>query len=83
MKWVHLLLIIIAISAVAPYVASKNPDGLQKTAELIGVQESSFPALMPGYSVGFLRGDISNVMAMIAGVLIVFTSGYAIIRLRK
>ena len=83
MKWVHLLLIIIAISAVAPYVASKNPDGLQKTAELIGVQESSFPALMPGYSVGFLRGDVSSMVAMIAGVLIVFTAGYVIIRIRR
>lgn len=83
MRWAHVLLIIILISAIAPFIASENPDGLQKTAEIIGVQESSFPALMPGYTVGFLKGDVSGVVAMITGVLIVFTAGYAIIRIRR
>ena len=83
MKWIYVLAVIVLISAISPFIASSNPDGLEKTAEIIGTEGKSLPALMPDYTIVFLEGKISEVTAMVIGALIVFGLSYTIVKFRS
>ena len=81
------LCIIIAI--LAPFIASTNPDGLEKTTEQIPTNDESgiYQAPLADYKIPFLGdGPYSGVAALALGVLIVLGLGYLgaiIIKRRK
>jgi cobalt/nickel transport protein len=82
------LAICIVISALAPFIASSNPDGLEKTAEDVAVTEESgsYEAPMPDYTIPFLGEDnpYGGIIALVVGVLITLGLGYiAAIFLRR
>ncbi len=64
---------VIAVTVLASFLASSNPDGLEKVAENLGFIEmaSDRASIMPDYTVPLLpEGGVSTVSAGIAGVLI-------------
>ena len=82
------LAICIVISALAPFIASSNPDGLEKTAEDVAMTEESgsYEAPMPDYTISFLGEDnpYGGIIALVVGVLITLGLGYiAAIFLRR
>jgi cobalt/nickel transport protein len=82
------LAICIVISALAPFIASSSPDGLEKTAEDIAVtkESGSYEAPMPDYTIPFLGEDnpYGGIIALVVGVLITLGLGYiAAIFLRR
>ena len=82
------LAICIVIAVLAPFIASSNPDGLEKSAEdLSTTQESGiYEAPMPDYTIPFLGEDnpYGEIIALVVGVLITLGIGYvAAIALRK
>jgi cobalt/nickel transport protein len=74
------LAICIIIAVLAPFIASSNPDGLEKTAEDVSTTEESaiYEAPMPDYTIPFLGEDnpYGGVVALIVGVLITLGLGY-------
>ena len=82
------LAICIIIAVMAPFIASSNPDGLEKTAEDVAVTEESgsYEAPMPDYTMPFLGEDnpYGGIIALVVGVLITLGLGYiAAIFLRR
>ena len=72
MRKMILLSVIIALAAA--FLASTHPDGLDKTAELLGFsqQAQEHQALMTGYAVPFVKaGPLSTAFSGVAGVLII------------
>jgi len=75
-----ILALIIAVSA--PFLASSRPDGLESTAEKLGIEEEAgdqFPSPFPDYSLG--GGRLSSVLAMLVGIVAVFILAYVVSRL--
>ncbi|MEL7670620.1 PDGLE domain-containing protein [Methanobacterium sp.] len=74
------LVICIIIAVLAPFIASSNPDGLEKTAEDVSTTEESgiYEAPMPDYTIPFLGEDnpYGGIVALIVGVLITLGLGY-------
>jgi len=69
-----LLLVAIAVAAAAPFVASSNPDGLEKSAEEVGSGGSwAIDAPVPDY---YGSGVATQVFALVLGALAVF--GFAL-----
>jgi cobalt/nickel transport protein len=66
-----LFLILVCLAVLIPF-ASSNPDGLEKVAETLGVEETetSSISLMPDYSVPMVENDYSS--TLVAGVIGVF-----------
>lgn len=82
------LAICIIIAVLAPFIASSNPDGLEKTAEDISTtQESnSYNAPMSDYTIPLLGEDnpYGGVIALIIGILITLAIAYvAAVLLRR
>ncbi|MGB9977715.1 PDGLE domain-containing protein [Methanobacterium sp.] len=74
------LAICIVIAVMAPFIASSNPDGLEKTAEDVSSAEESgiYEAPMPDYTIPFLGEDspYGGIIALVIGVLITLGLGY-------
>lgn len=82
------LTICIIIAVLAPFIASSNPDGLEKTAQDISTthESNSYQAPMPDYTIPFLGEDnpYGGILALIIGVLVTLGIAYvAAILLRK
>lgn len=75
------VIICIVIAILAPFIASSNPDGLEKSAEDVGVPESmGFSAIespMPDYTFEPL-GVLGEIGALVIGIIIVLVLGFAI-----
>lgn len=67
-----LVLTLICLSVLIP-LASSDPDGLEKVAETLGVEESEpQPSPMPDYTVPAVKNEYgSTLVAGVAGVFIV------------
>lgn len=74
------LAICIVIAALAPFIASSNPDGLEKTAEDVSSAEESaiYEAPMPDYTIPLFGEDnpYGGILALVIGVLITLGLGY-------
>jgi cobalt/nickel transport protein len=75
--------IVIVIAILAPFLASKNPDGLESTAEKLNPEalesEPVFNSIMPDYEIPALGGGpISGVIAILIGGIIVLVIGYGL-----
>ena len=82
------IIICFVIAVMAPFIASSNPDGLEKSAQQISTTEESgdYKAPFADYMIPiFGEGPISGIIALIIGVLIALGLGYiaAIILRRK
>ena len=74
------LVICVIIAVMAPFIASSNPDGLEKTAEDVSTTEESnmYSAPMPDYTIPFFGEDnpYGGIIALVVGVLITLGLGY-------
>lgn len=82
------LVIAVLVSALAPFLASSNPDGLESAAEKFEESEGKeFQAInspFPDYIVPQLgETGTSGVLAIIAGTFITFGMGYGLTRAIK
>ena len=66
-----LILILVCLAVLIPF-ASSDPDGLEKVAETLGVEETESPSvgLMPDYKVPVVEDTYSSTLT--AGVIGVF-----------
>lgn len=74
------------IAILAPFIASSNPDGLEKSAEQISTTEESgaYQAPFADYVIPALGdGPFSGIVALIIGVLIALGLGYGVSALLK
>lgn len=75
------LIICVIIAVMAPFIASSNPDGLEKTAQDVSTTEESnmYSAPMPDYTVPLFGEDnpYGGILALIIGVLVTLGIGYA------
>ena len=83
------VVICLIIAVMAPFIASTNPDGLERTTEQVPTSDESgiYQAPLADYKIPLLGdGPYSGVAALILGVLIVLGLGYLsafIIKRRK
>lgn len=81
------VVICLVIAFMSPFLASSDPDGLEKSAEDAGVPEaeSSYQAPFPDYSIGGLEkgGEIVALAIGIAITLVVAYLAALILRRRK
>ncbi|OEC86016.1 MULTISPECIES: PDGLE domain-containing protein [Methanobacterium] len=82
------LAICIIIAVLSPFIASSNPDGLEKTAEDISTTQESnnYNAPMSDYMIPLLGEDnpYGGVLALIIGILITLAIAYvAAVLLRR
>jgi cobalt/nickel transport protein len=80
------LIICMSLAVLSPFIASSNPDGLERSAEQIAnTQESgNYQAPLADYTVPILgNGPYSGVVALIIGVLIVLGFGYILAMILK
>ena len=80
------LVICVIIAVLAPFIASPNPDGLEKSAEQIGTAEESgvYESPFPDYIIPALgENPYSGIVALIMGVLITLGLGYIVAEILK
>jgi cobalt/nickel transport protein len=73
------VIICMVIAVLAPFIASSNPDGLEKSAEQISTTEEGgiYTAPFSDYLIPVLgEGPLSGIVALIIGVLIALALGY-------
>lgn len=80
------LIFCIALACISPFIASGDPDGLEKSAEDSSVSEdTAYEAIsspMPDYSYEPL-GKIGEIGALILGAIIVLVLGFGVGKLLK
>ena len=59
------------LAALSPFIASSNPDGLEKSAQNLGVPENdpSFHSPLQDYSIPGL-GKIGGIISLVIGVIV-------------
>lgn len=72
------VVVCLVIAILSPFIASSNPDGLEKTSEQVGGSESGiYEAPFPDYTVTALGdGPFSGIIALALGVFIALILGY-------
>ena len=73
------VIICLMIAVLAPFIASSNPDGLEKSAQQISTTEEGgdYKAPFADYMIPiFGEGPLSGIVALIIGVLIALGIGY-------
>ncbi len=73
-----LILIVICLAFLIPF-ASSNPDGLERVAEDLGIEEtsSSSHSLMPEYTVPIVKNNYgSTLVAGIIGIILVIGAAF-------
>ncbi len=82
-----IFLLALAVVILAAFFASKHPDGLDKTAKVLGFSDAAFQkgTVMSGYSLPFFEhGALTKAVAGMAGVIVVFlVFGSAVYFLKK
>jgi cobalt/nickel transport protein len=82
------IILCLVISVLAPFIASSNPDGLEKSAEQLTGNPDMKPVIqspMPDYTIEPL-GKQGEILAMILGILVTLVLAYIVailIRRRK
>lgn len=73
------LIICLVIAVMSPFLASPDPDGLEKSAEDIGVPEleASYQAPFPDYTIEGLE-KIGEIAALAIGIIITLVIAYII-----
>ncbi|MGB9979791.1 PDGLE domain-containing protein [Methanobacterium sp.] len=81
------LIIVVLIGVLSPFVASSNPDGLQKSMEQLSsnVQEQSYysPPLADYTIPGFEDNPFAGVIALLLGISVTAAIAYIIARILK
>ena len=75
-----LILILVCLSVLIPF-ASSDPDGLEKVAKTLGVEEneSSSAGIMPDYTVPAVENEYgSTLIAGIVGVFLVLGAAFVL-----
>lgn len=75
-----LILIVVCLAILIPF-ASNDPDGLERVAENLGVEETNTTsrALMPEYTVPVIKNNYgSTLIAGLIGVFLVFGIGFVL-----
>jgi cobalt/nickel transport protein len=75
-----LILIVVCLAFLIPF-ASSDPDGLERVAENLGVEEttSSSSGLMPDYTVPIVESNyFSTLIAGVIGVLLVLGAAFVL-----
>jgi|GEM_PF-3964865 len=79
------LALVFVVAALAPLLASKNPDGLESTAQKFesaqGRETHLLPALFPDYTLPGGGGTAAEAAVMLAGTALVFLLSMASARL--
>ena len=72
--------IVFLVAVLAPFLASSNPDGLEKTAEKFesaqGREAELLSSPFPDYTVPGIAGATSEVAAMLIGTALVFAVSF-------
>jgi cobalt/nickel transport protein len=72
--------ICIVIAIMSPFIASSNPDGLEKSAESLASNpepEPAFESPLPDYTLEPL-GKLGEIVALILGILVTLIIGYVV-----
>ncbi len=73
------IIICLVIAVMSPFLASPDPDGLEKSAEDVGVPEleASYQAPFPDYSIEGLE-KIGEIAALAIGIIITLVIAYIV-----
>lgn len=73
------IIICLVIAVMSPFLASPDPDGLEKSAEDVGVPEAepSYTAPFPDYTIEGLE-KIGEIAALALGIIITLVIAYII-----
>ena len=73
------LAICFVIAVMSPFIASSNPDGLEKSAEQLSTAEESgiYEAPLPDYTFEPL-GKFGEIAALVIGAIVMLVLGYVI-----
>lgn len=73
------VIICLVIAFMSPFLASPDPDGLEKSAEDVGVPEigASYQAPFPDYSIEGLS-EIGEIAALAIGIIITLIIAYVV-----
>ncbi len=77
---IAVVILCLIIGALAPFIASPNPDGLEKSAEQLMGNPETEPVMespFPDYTIESL-GKFGEVIAMAVGILITLIAAYII-----
>jgi cobalt/nickel transport protein len=80
-SYVKALILIVGCLAILIPFASNDPDGLERVAENLGVEEtnSTSQALMPKYAVPVIKNDYgSTLIAGLIGIFLVLGIGFVL-----
>jgi cobalt/nickel transport protein len=81
------VLLCLVIAVLAPFIASSNPDGLEKSAEQLMPNPETEPAVqapLHDYTIPFLgEGPLSGILALVLGVLVTLVIAYLVARLLR
>ncbi|MTK13305.1 MAG: cobalt ABC transporter permease [Clostridiaceae bacterium] len=80
------VIVCLIIAALSPFLASSNPDGLEKSAENFNVYDEGmgYQAPFQDYYVAALGdGPLAEVVALVIGILIALGLGFAVAYLLK
>ena len=75
-----LILILVCLAILIPF-ASSDPDGLEKVAETLGVEETESPSegIMPDYTVPVVENEYgSTLIAGVVGVFLVLGAAFVL-----
>jgi cobalt/nickel transport protein len=79
------VILCLVIGILAPFIASSNPDGLEKSAEQLMSNPNTEPAVttpMSDYTIPGL-GKLGEIVAMILGILVTLVIAYIVAMLLK
>jgi len=78
------LIICLVIAFMSPFLASPDPDGLEKSAEDVGVPEAeaSYTAPFPDYSIEGLE-KVGEIAALAIGIIITLIIAYVVAMLLR
>ena len=73
------IIICMVIAVMSPFIASPDPDGLEKSAEDVGVPEvvASYTAPFPDYAIEGL-GEIGEIAALAIGIIVTLAIAYLV-----
>ena len=80
------VIVAMVIAVISPFIASSNPDGLEKSAQNLGVHDSepAIKPLFPNYTVkAFGDSPLSGIAALAIGILIALGLGYIVAKILK
>lgn len=72
------VIICLVIAIMSPFIASSNPDGLEKSAQDVGVPEmqTAYQAPFPDYTIG--DSTIGGIAALFLGVIVTLIIAFVV-----